>query len=91
MSGEPTDAQLLTCKAVEADASTFPRAVANRIDASYGNYIYFLFMFVFQRQATWLLVIISYIMVVACKDSRPVACISMMYSRLYWYMFGRLY
>ena len=40
MSGEPTDAQLLTCKAVEADASTFPRAVANRIDASYGNYIY---------------------------------------------------
>ena len=41
MSGEPTDAQLLTCKAVEADASTFPHAVANRIDASYGNYIYF--------------------------------------------------
>ena len=40
MSGEPTDAQLLTCKAVEADASTFPHAVANRIDASYGNYIY---------------------------------------------------
>ena len=91
MSGEPTDAQLLTCKAVEADASTFPRAVANRIDASYGNYIYFLFMFVFQRQATWSLVIISCIMVVACKDSRPVACIGMMYSHLYWYMFGRLY
>ena len=45
MSGEPTDAQLLTCKAVEADASTFPRAVANRIDASYGNYIYFFVRF----------------------------------------------
>ena len=40
MSGEPTDTQLLTCKAVEADASTFPHAVANRIDASCGNYIY---------------------------------------------------
>ena len=34
MSGEPTDAQLLTCKAIEA------RAVANRIDTSYGNCIY---------------------------------------------------
>ena len=44
MSGEPTDAQLLTCKAVEADASTFPCAVANRIDASYGNYIYIFFV-----------------------------------------------
>ena len=83
MSGEPTDAQLLTCEAVEADASTFPHAVANQINASYGNYIYFLFMFVFQRQATWSLVIISCIMVVACKDCRPVACISMMYSCLY--------
>ena len=45
MSGEPTDAQLLTCKAVEADASTFPCAVANRIDASYGNYIYIYIFF----------------------------------------------
>ena len=44
MSGEPTDAQLLTCKAVEADASTFPHAVANRIDVSYGNYIYIFFL-----------------------------------------------
>ena len=33
MSGEPTDAQLLTCKAVEA------HAVANWIDASYGKCI----------------------------------------------------
>ena len=72
MSGEPTDAQLLTCKAREADASMFPCALANRIDPSYGNYI---FLFVFQRQATWLLVIISCIMVVACKDNRPVACL----------------
>ena len=86
MSEEPTDAQLLTCKAVEAGVSTFPRAVANRIDASYGNYI-----FIFSRQATWSLVIISCIRVVACKDSRPLACIDMMYSRLYWYTFGRLY
>ena len=44
MSGEPTDAQLLTCKAMEADASTFPHAVANWIDASYGNYIYIFFL-----------------------------------------------
>ena len=43
MSGEPTDTQLLTCKAMEADASTFPHAVANWIDASYGNYIYIYF------------------------------------------------
>ena len=42
MSGEPTDAQLLTCKAIEA------RAVANRIDASYGNCIYiYIFFFSF--------------------------------------------
>ena len=34
MSGEPTDAQFLTCKAMEA------HAVANQIDASYGNCIY---------------------------------------------------
>ena len=40
MSGEPTDAQLLTCTAVEADVSTFPRASANQIDASYGNYVF---------------------------------------------------
>ena len=44
MSGVPTDAQLLTCKARVADVSTFPRASANRIDAKYGNYI-FLFKF----------------------------------------------
>ena len=72
MSGEPTDTQLLTCKAREADASTFPHALANRIDASYGNYI---FLFIFQRQVTWSLVIISCIMVVTCKDNRPVACL----------------
>ena len=42
MSGEPTDAQLLTCKAMEA------RAVANRIDASYGNCIYIYFFSFFK-------------------------------------------
>ena len=42
MSGEPTDAQLLTCKAMEA------RAVANRIDASYGNSIYIFFFSFFK-------------------------------------------
>ena len=41
MSGEPTDAQLLTCKAIEA------RAVANWIDASYGNCIYIYIFFSF--------------------------------------------
>ena len=30
-------------------------------------------------------------MVVTCKDNHPVACIGIMYSRLYWYMSGRLY
>ena len=49
MSGEPTDAQLLTCKAVEADASTFPHAVPNRIDASYRNYIYIFFFVHFSK------------------------------------------
>ena len=43
MSGEPTDAQLLTCKAIEV------RAVANRIDASYGNCIYIYFFFRFSK------------------------------------------
>ena len=38
MSGDPTDAQLLTCKARVADISTFPHASANQIDAKYGNY-----------------------------------------------------
>ena len=75
MSGDPTDAQLLTCKARGDDVSTFPRALANQIDANYGNYIYFLF--IFQRQSTWSLIIISCIMVVACKDNRPVACLIM--------------
>ena len=42
MSGEPTDAQLLTCSAVEA------HAVANWINAGYGN-VKFLNLFVFQR------------------------------------------
>ena len=79
MSGEPTDAQLLTCKAVEADASTFPRAVANRIDASYGNYIYIYFFFYVHFS----------------KTSDLVACYYFMYNggrlqgqssgRLYWY------
>ena len=41
MSRDPTDAQLLTCKAREVDVSTFPCASANRIDANYGNYISF--------------------------------------------------
>ena len=41
MSGDPTDAQLLTCKAREVDVSTFPRASANWIDTNYGNYIFF--------------------------------------------------
>ena len=44
MSGEPTDAQLLTCKTREVDVSMFPRASANRIDANYGNYIFFIFV-----------------------------------------------
>ena len=44
MSGDPTDAQLLTCKARVADVSTFPHALANQIDAKYGNY-FFLFKF----------------------------------------------
>ena len=42
MSGEPTDVQLLTCKAREVDVSTFLRASANRINANYGNYIFFI-------------------------------------------------
>ena len=41
MSGDPTDAQLLTCKARVVDVPMFPRASANRIDANYGNYIFF--------------------------------------------------
>ena len=41
MSGDPTDAQLLTCKARVADVSMFPHASANGIDAKYGNYIFF--------------------------------------------------
>ena len=45
MSRDPTDVQLLTCKAREVDVSTFPRASANRIDANYGNYIYIYFFF----------------------------------------------
>ena len=55
MSGEPTDAQLLTCKAREADASTFPHALANRIDASYGNYIFFCSFFKDKRPSHLLL------------------------------------
>ena len=55
MSGEPTDAQLLTCKAREADASTFPHALANQIDASYGNYIYFCSFFKDKRPGHLLL------------------------------------
>ena len=39
MSGEPTDAQLLTCSAVEA------HAVANWIDAGYGNVKFLFFSF----------------------------------------------
>ena len=73
MSGDPTDAQLLTCKARVADVSTFPHASANQIDTKYGNYIFFQ---IFQRQVTWSL-IISCIMVVACKDNRPVTCLVM--------------
>ena len=82
MSGEPTDTQLLTCKAREADASTFPRALANRIDACCGNYI---FLFIFQRQATWSLVIISCIMVVACKDNCLVACLVQKKIRMFFH------
>ena len=55
MSGEPTDTQLLTYKAVEADASTFPHAVANRIDASYGNYKFFCSFFKVKRPGHLLL------------------------------------
>ena len=55
MSGEPTDAQLLTCKAREADASTFPRALANRIDVNYGNYIFFYSFFKDKRPGCFLL------------------------------------
>ena len=40
MSGDPTDAQLLTCKARVANVSTFPHALANRINAKYGNYFF---------------------------------------------------
>ena len=40
MSGDPTDAQLLTCKARVADAATFPCASANWIDVKYGNYLF---------------------------------------------------
>ena len=74
MSGDPTDAQLLTCKARVADVSMFPHASANQIDTKYGNYIFFQ---IFQRQATWSLIIISCIMVVACKDNHLVACLIM--------------
>ena len=70
MSGDPTDAQLLTCKAKVADVSMFPRASANWINAKYGNFFFFQ---IFQRQVTWSLIIISCVMVVACKDNHPVA------------------
>ena len=82
MSGDPTDVQLLTCKAREVDVSMFPHALANRINANYGNYIFFLF--VFQRQVTWSLIIISCIMVVACKGNRPVTCLVMKKVRIYF-------
>ena len=75
MSGDPTDAQLLTCKARVADVSMFSHASANQIDAKYGNYIFF--VQIFQRQATWSLIIISCILVVACKDNRLVTCLIM--------------
>ena len=55
MSGEPTDAQLLTCKAREVDISTYPCASANQIDASYGNYIYFCSFFKDKRPGHLLL------------------------------------
>ena len=79
MSGEPTDAQLLTCKAVEAHVSTFPHAVANWIDASYGNCIYILFFFFF--------------LVCFSKISNLVACYHFMYKggRLHGQSSGRLY
>ena len=78
MSGDLTDVQLLTCKARVADNSSFPRASANRIDAKYGNYSFYTSFFqIFQRQATWSLIIISCVMVVACKDNHPVTCFVM--------------
>ena len=55
MSGDPTDAQLLTCKAREVDVSTFPCASANRIDANYGNYIFFCLFFKDKRPGCLLL------------------------------------
>ena len=84
MSGEPTDAQLLTCKAMEADASTFPHAVANRIDAGYGNHVYI-----------YIYIYIYIYFVHFSKTSNLVACYYSMYNggrlqgqssgHLYWY------
>ena len=74
MSGDPTDAQLLTCKARVVDVSTFSHTSANRINTNYGNYI---FLFCSSKTSDLVAYYYFMIIVVACKNNCPVACLTM--------------